>query len=47
MMPPLGMLFGWLLLDEHVAFTDLLGVVPVAVGIYLVTHASAPRGSVR
>ncbi|HEY4407192.1 MAG TPA: DMT family transporter [Xanthobacteraceae bacterium] len=41
MMPPLGMLFGWLLLDEHVAFTDLLGVVPVAIGIYLVTHAAS------
>jgi drug/metabolite transporter (DMT)-like permease len=38
MMPPLGMLFGWLLLGEPVAFTDLIGVVPVAVGIYLVTR---------
>jgi drug/metabolite transporter (DMT)-like permease len=43
MMPPLGMLFGWLLLDEHVAFTDLIGVVPVAIGIYLVTHAASSR----
>ena len=40
MMPPLGMLFGWLLLGEHVAATDLLGIVPVALGIYLVTRPS-------
>jgi drug/metabolite transporter (DMT)-like permease len=38
MMPPLGMLFGWLLLGEHVAPTDLVGIVPVALGIYLVTR---------
>jgi len=43
MMPPLGMLSGWLLLDEQVAFTDLIGVVPVAIGIYLVTHAASSR----
>ena len=40
LMPPLGMLFGWLLLGEHVALVDLLGMVPVAVGIYLVTRPS-------
>jgi drug/metabolite transporter (DMT)-like permease len=45
MMPPLGMLFGWLLLDEHVAFTDLAGVVPVALGIYLVTHTASSRAA--
>jgi drug/metabolite transporter (DMT)-like permease len=38
LMPPLGMLFGWLLLGEHVAVTDLLGIIPVALGIYLVTR---------
>jgi drug/metabolite transporter (DMT)-like permease len=38
LMPPLGMLFGWLLLDEHVAPRDLLGIIPVAIGIYLVTR---------
>ena len=26
LMPPLGILFGWLLLGEHVAWYDLLGV---------------------
>jgi len=41
LIPPLGMLFGWLLLGEHLAMADLLGIVPVALGIYLVTR-SAP-----
>jgi len=40
MTPPLGMLFGWLLLGEHVTITDLAGIVPVAIGIYLVTRPS-------
>jgi drug/metabolite transporter (DMT)-like permease len=38
LMPPLGMLFGWLLLGERVAWLDLVGVVPVVLGIYLVTR---------
>jgi drug/metabolite transporter (DMT)-like permease len=42
LMPPLGMLFGWLLLGEHVSPLDLLGIVPVVLGIYLVTR---PAGS--
>jgi drug/metabolite transporter (DMT)-like permease len=42
LMPPLGMLFGWLLLDEHVALADLIGVIPVALGIYLVTRPVSP-----
>jgi len=41
LMPPLGMLFGWLLLGERVALTDLAGIVPVALGIYLVTRPAA------
>jgi drug/metabolite transporter (DMT)-like permease len=43
--PPLGMLFGWLLLGEPIAPSDMLGIVPVAYGIYLVTRpaARAPR----
>jgi drug/metabolite transporter (DMT)-like permease len=50
LMPPLGMLFAFLVLGEHVEFRDLLGIVPVALGIYLVTRPgkvtiplSAPR----
>ncbi len=38
LMPPLGMLFAWLVLGEHVALRDMLGIVPVALGIYLVTR---------
>jgi len=42
-MPPLGLMFAWVLLGEHVAPTDLLGIVPVAIGIYLVTRPARPR----
>jgi drug/metabolite transporter (DMT)-like permease len=40
-MPALGMLFGWLLLGEHVSAQDMTGIVPVALGIYLVTRPTA------
>jgi drug/metabolite transporter (DMT)-like permease len=42
LMPPLGMLFAWMVLGEHVALRDLLGIVPVALGIYLVTRPAKP-----
>jgi drug/metabolite transporter (DMT)-like permease len=42
-MPPLGLMFGWLVLGEPVAAVDLVGIVPVAVGIWLVTRAPAGR----
>jgi hypothetical protein len=32
-------------LGEHVEFRDLLGIVPVALGIYLVTRPAAAPGS--
>jgi drug/metabolite transporter (DMT)-like permease len=38
LMPPLGMLFAWMVLGEHVEIRDLLGIAPVALGIYLVTR---------
>jgi drug/metabolite transporter (DMT)-like permease len=41
LMPPLGMLFAFLVLGEHVEFRDLLGIVPVGLGIYLVTRPAA------
>jgi len=41
MMPPLGMLFAWMVLGEHMAPLDLPGIVPVELGIYLVTRPSA------
>ena len=40
LMPPLAMLFAWMVLGEHVEFRDLLGIIPVALGIYLVTRPS-------
>jgi len=41
LMPPLAMMFAWIVLGEHVAARDLLGVIPVALGIYLVTRPAA------
>jgi drug/metabolite transporter (DMT)-like permease len=43
LMPPLGMLFAWFVLGEHVEIRDLLGIVPVALGIYLVTRPAVSR----
>jgi drug/metabolite transporter (DMT)-like permease len=41
-MPPLAMVFAWLVLGEQVSPQDLFGVVPVALGVYLVTRAPSP-----
>lgn len=43
LMPPLGMLFAYLVLGEHIEARDLLGIIPVALGIYLVTRPAAPK----
>jgi drug/metabolite transporter (DMT)-like permease len=45
LMPPLGIMFAWIVLDEHVAFRDLLGIVPVALGIYLVTRPAKEQNA--
>jgi drug/metabolite transporter (DMT)-like permease len=45
LMPPLGMLFAWMILGEHVEIRDLTGIIPVALGIYLVTRPAASRPS--
>jgi drug/metabolite transporter (DMT)-like permease len=44
LMPPLGMLFAWMVLGEHVELRDLLGIIPVALGIYLVTRSGRVAG---
>jgi drug/metabolite transporter (DMT)-like permease len=44
LMPPLGVTFAWLVLGEQVAVRDLLGIIPVALGIYLVTRPAAAAG---
>jgi len=41
LMPPLGLLFGWLVLSEPVSWLDLLGIVPIAFGIWLATRRTA------
>ena len=46
LMPPLGLLFGWLLLGERVPPLDLLGIVPIALGIRLVTAGRAVRSGI-
>lgn len=38
LMPPLGLLFGWLVLAEPVAVMDLVGIVPIALGIWMATR---------
>jgi len=43
LMPPLGMLFAWMVLGEHLTSRDLLGIIPVALGIYLVTRQARVR----
>jgi drug/metabolite transporter (DMT)-like permease len=41
-MPPLAMLFAWIVLGEQLDARDLVGIIPVALGIYLVTRPAAP-----
>ncbi len=41
LMPPLGLLFGWVVLRESVSWLDLLGIVPIAFGIWLATRRAA------
>jgi drug/metabolite transporter (DMT)-like permease len=45
LMPPLGMLFAFLVLGEHLEIRDLLGIIPVALGVYLVTRQAAANSS--
>jgi drug/metabolite transporter (DMT)-like permease len=45
LMPPLGLMFGWLLLGERVTLADLIGVGPVVLGIYLITRPSAAKAT--
>lgn len=42
LIPPLGVLFGWLIMDEMVMWADFAGIVPVAAGIWLVTRSGTP-----
>ncbi|MBL1241147.1 MAG: DMT family transporter [OCS116 cluster bacterium] len=40
-MPPLGLFYGWLVFDESIPAGDYIGLIPIVVGIYLVTHQKA------
>ncbi|MDH4247567.1 MAG: DMT family transporter, partial [Deltaproteobacteria bacterium] len=40
--PPLGLLMGWALLGERVSLVDLLGILPIVLGILLVTVQGNP-----
>lgn len=43
LMPPAGLLLGWLVLGEEMPPLDLVGVVPVALGIWLVARPTGRR----
>jgi drug/metabolite transporter (DMT)-like permease len=43
LVPPIGLLLGWAVLGEHVPPLDLLGVVPIALGIRLVTRPASRK----
>lgn len=43
LMPPFGLMYGWVLLSEPVAMGDLLGIIPIGLGIWLATHKRKPR----
>jgi drug/metabolite transporter (DMT)-like permease len=45
-MPPLGVAMSWAALGERVSPLDLLGIVPVALGIWLATRPE-PRAAAR
>jgi drug/metabolite transporter (DMT)-like permease len=47
LVPPVGLFLGWLVLGEPLQAMDLLGALPVAVAIALVTMAAPSRPSVR
>lgn len=46
LMPPVGLMMGWIVLGEPLGAIDLLSILPIALGIWLATHveAAAPRG---
>jgi hypothetical protein len=45
LMPPLGVLFGWLILGEPAELVDIIGILPVALLIYLVARSAASKQS--
>jgi drug/metabolite transporter (DMT)-like permease len=41
LMPPVGLIMGWVILNEPLGAIDLLAIVPIALGIWLATRAEA------
>ena len=41
--PGIAMLIAWIVLDEHISVTDVGGLLPVAVGIFLVNWPSTKK----
>jgi drug/metabolite transporter (DMT)-like permease len=41
-MPPLGLAGSWAMLGEKVSVYDLIGLVPIALGIWLTTRPAKP-----
>ena len=46
LMPPFGLLFGWIIFGEAVEAGDLIGIVPIAMGIWLATHKRKPAAAI-
>jgi drug/metabolite transporter (DMT)-like permease len=38
LMPPVGLIMGWAILNEPLSGIDLLAIVPIALGIWLATR---------
>ncbi|PCI39682.1 MAG: EamA family transporter [Rhodospirillaceae bacterium] len=45
LMPPFGLMYGWVLLSEPVAIGDLLGIIPIGLGIWLATHKGKAKST--
>ena len=43
LIPPIGLAMSWLVLGERISPSDLLGIVPVALGIWLATRPAPMR----
>ncbi len=42
-MPPIGLLYGWLVFGETIPLADYIGLIPIMVGVFLVTHSDKKR----
>lgn len=47
LMPPFGLFFGWVLLGEESALGDFLGIIPIALGIWMATHKGKAKAQLQ